>query len=110
MIRIATVAVVTTLVFGGAAHAEDGLPNCDDPQVKSLAMEQVSIAGFGNINRTWMDIFYFSRIQPMGINRNNGQKFCRGYINCDLDAAKELEKNSHWSAQCNEGLLCHQTN
>jgi hypothetical protein len=89
-------AAIAAAIFGNAAPAfaeDDALPACDAAEVKQLAVEQVSLQKWGVINQTFINVFQIARGEAIGVNRNNGMKFCKAYFTCDLNKAKAFEKS-----------------
>ena len=46
---------------------------------------------FGTVNGSFVDMMTVDQTQGMGINNNNGSKYCRSLFRCDMSAAREAE-------------------
>jgi hypothetical protein len=50
-------------------------------------------ATMGHIDNSIVDLMALNHVQGMGISNNDGSKMCRAQYLCDMDRAKQIEKN-----------------
>jgi TPR repeat protein len=70
-------------------------PNCDDPVVVQVVKKHASIRFTGSVNSAFADMITVDQTQGMGINNNNGSKYCRALFRCDTNVAREAERGVH---------------
>jgi TPR repeat protein len=76
-------------------YSQASLPDCNDPEVIQIAKKLTSTSVTGNVNRSFVDMLTVDRTQGMGINNNNGSKYCRALFRCDMNVAREAERGVH---------------
>jgi hypothetical protein len=67
------------------------LPSCNDAKVMQGVKKLWSKNVFGTVNGSFVDMMTVDQTQGMGINNNNGSKYCRSLFRCDMSAAREAE-------------------
>jgi hypothetical protein len=70
----------------------DGLPDCGDANVWRVLMKVFSNSLLGHVDEGFMRIIQPGQAQSVGIDRNNGAKFCRITLHGDERAAHEIEE------------------
>jgi hypothetical protein len=73
-------------------YSQASLPNCNDPEVVHVIKKLTSTRVFGSVNSAFVDMVTVDQTQAMGINNNNGSKYCRTLFRCDMDVAREAER------------------
>lgn len=67
------------------------LPACDDPDVIKTIKKLTSTSILGSVNSSFVDMMTVDQTQGMGINNNNGSKYCRALFSCDMNVARQAE-------------------
>jgi hypothetical protein len=73
--------------------AMSGNVSCDDPEVLSVALKVHLNATMGHIDNSIVDLMEPDHVQAMGIRNNDGSKICQAHYLCNMDRAKQIEKN-----------------
>ena len=68
------------------------IPNCNDSEVIQVVKKLTSTNLLGSVNSSFVDMMTVDQTQGMGINNNNGSKYCRSLFRCDMNVAKEAER------------------
>ena len=68
------------------------LPNCNDQEVVQVVKKLTSTRIIGSVNSAFVDMMTVDQTQGMGINNNNGSKYCRALFRCDMNVAREAER------------------
>jgi hypothetical protein len=68
------------------------LPDCNAPEVIQVVKKLTSTSLLGSVNGSFVDMMTVDETQGMGINNNNGSKYCRSLFSCDMNIAREAER------------------
>jgi hypothetical protein len=68
------------------------LPDCNAPEVIQVIKKLTSTSLLGSVNSSFVDMMTVDETQGMGINNNNGSKYCRSLFRCDMNIAREAER------------------
>jgi hypothetical protein len=73
-------------------YSRTSLPDCNDPEVVQVVKKLTSNSVIGNVNSSFVDMMTVDQTRGMGINNNNGSKYCRAFFRCDMNVAREVER------------------
>ena len=73
-------------------YSQAPLPNCNDPEVIRIVKKLTSTSIIGSVSSSFVDMMTVDQTQGMGINNNNGSKYCRSLFRCDMNVAREAER------------------
>jgi hypothetical protein len=68
------------------------LPDCNDPEVIQVVKKLTSTSIIGSVSSSFVDMMTVDQTRGMGINNNNGSKYCRSLFRCDMNVAREAER------------------
>ena len=69
----------------------DGLPDCGDANVSRVLMKVFSNSALGHVDESFTRVIQPRQAQGIGIDRNNGAKFCQTTLHGNEQAAHEIE-------------------
>jgi hypothetical protein len=69
----------------------DGLPDCGDASASRVLMKVFSNSVLGHVDESFIRVIEPRHAQSIGIDRNNGAKFCRITLHGNEQAAHEIE-------------------
>jgi len=69
----------------------DGLPDCGDANVGRVLMKVFSNSTLGHVDESFIRVIQLGQARSIGIDRNNGAKFCRVALRANEQAAHEIE-------------------
>jgi hypothetical protein len=73
-------------------YSQASLTNCNDPEVVQVVKKLTSTSILGSVNSSFVDMMTVDQTRGMGINNNNGSKYCRSLFRCDMDVARKAER------------------
>jgi hypothetical protein len=73
-------------------YSQTSLPDCSDSEVILIIKKLTSNRVVGSVSSSFVDMITVDQTQGMGINNNNGSKYCRALFSCDMNVAREAEK------------------
>jgi hypothetical protein len=73
-------------------YSQASLPDCNDPEVIQVIKKLTSTSFIGSVNSSFVDMMTVDQTRGMGINNNNGSKYCRSLCRCDMNVAREAER------------------